>query len=175
VRRLYLIRHAKAGDRHGFDGDDSLRPLSRAGREQATLLADLLAGSPHGPEQLAPAAAPARVLSSPAQRCIETVEPLAERVGVHVEVVDWLAEGSDPNHALGELTALPEEVVAACSHGDVIWGVLEWLARGGVTLASRPDAHKGSTWVLDWPDSPAEGVPVRASYLDPPVPGWPRP
>ena len=36
---LYLVRHAKAGSRHDFHGNDRLRPLSKAGHRQAEALA----------------------------------------------------------------------------------------------------------------------------------------
>ncbi|MGO9560841.1 MAG: SixA phosphatase family protein [Acidimicrobiales bacterium] len=160
MRRLYLIRHGKAGDRHRFDGDDSDRPLTTNGLRQAELLAELLGDS---------GAPPVRILSSPAERCRQTVSPLAKYTGRDVEPAQWLDEGSDALEALRLLTEIEEAVVAACTHGDVIWGVLDWLARGGVDLGDRPDASKASTWALDWPDSPAEGVPIRAGYLPPPV------
>lgn len=159
MRRLYLIRHAKAGDRDRFPGDDSARPLTANGRRQADTLG--------GEDALGPL--PDQVLSSPARRCVETVEPLAKRVGVAVETAKWLSEGRSPLEALARLRTQPGDVVAACTHGDIIWGVLEWLARGGVELVPRPDAPKASTWVLDWEDPSAEGVPLRATYLPPPV------
>lgn len=158
MRRLYLIRHAKAGARDRFAGDDRDRPLSKGGRRQAEDLVDELSGE----------ASPGRVYSSPARRCSGTVAPLAAALGVELVEAAWLFEGSDPLEALGRLTADEAEVVAACTHGDVVWGILEWLARGGVDLEPRPDAPKASVWVLDWPDTPAEGVPVRATYLAPP-------
>jgi phosphohistidine phosphatase SixA len=161
VRRAYLIRHGKAGDRDRFRGDDRDRPLTASGLRQADLLAEALGESE---------ALPDLILSSPAERCRQTVAPLCERIGTRMELVTWLDEGSDPLEALDLLTKTEQEVVAACTHGDVIWGVLDWMARGGVDLGGRPDAQKASTWVLDWPDSPAEGVPLRASYLPPPVP-----
>ena len=36
---LYLVRHAKAGSRHDFDGSDRDRPLTNSGRRQASALA----------------------------------------------------------------------------------------------------------------------------------------
>lgn len=158
MRRAYLVRHAKAGSRSDFDGDDLLRPLNGEGRRQAEAICNLL--EPHG--------LPARLLSSPARRCVETFEPLAETLQLPIEKADWLAEGSDPMEALEGLRRLEDGVVAVCSHGDVIWGILEWAARGGVEIGQRPDAAKSSAWVFDWPDDSAEGVPVRAAYLEPP-------
>ena len=67
---LLLIRHASAGDRNDWVGDDLLRPLDGRGRSQASRLPELL-----GDYEIA------RVLSSPALRCVQTVEPLAALAG----------------------------------------------------------------------------------------------
>ncbi len=160
MRRLYLIRHAKAGDRSRFTGENDLeRPLSRPGRAQAARLAEIF-----GPGETSPG----RILSSTATRCVQTVEPLAAALGVEIEEHDWLVEGRDGTEALRRIAELDTDVVAVCTHGDLIWSVLQWLGRGGVLDDPRPDAQKAGTWILDWPDSPAEGVPVRATYLPPP-------
>jgi broad specificity phosphatase PhoE len=58
----YLIRHAKAGDRGAWQGPDELRPLTKGGARQADGLAERLGGEPI-----------ARVISSPAVRCLDTV------------------------------------------------------------------------------------------------------
>src|SRR5205809_614665 len=39
---VYLVRHARAGDRHDWGGADDLRPLSKPGRRQAEALVDAL-------------------------------------------------------------------------------------------------------------------------------------
>ena len=80
---LYLVRHAKAGSRSSWDGDDRLRPLTKMGRREAEGIADLLRDAPLE-----------RVLSSPYVRCTETVAPLAARRGLEVEEHDALAEGA---------------------------------------------------------------------------------
>ncbi len=159
MRRAFLVRHGRAGSRTDFAGRDALRPLDAKGRRQALALSRALAG--HG--------ALDRLLSSPARRCLETLAPLGDLTGRPVEEAGWLAEGSDPLAAVEQLRAIEEAVVVCCSHGDVIWGILEWAARGGVRLGDHPDAAKASTWILDWPDEPAEGVPLRAGYLPPPA------
>jgi phosphohistidine phosphatase SixA len=160
MRRTYLVRHARATERGRFEQDDALRPLDKKGRAQALWLADELSKSASPPELL---------LCSPARRCLETLAPFEEQSGVAVKVVEWLAEGEDPLAALECLRAEGSSVVAACTHGDVIWGILEWMARGGVDLGGRPDAGKASVWTLDWPDDSAEGAPLKASYLAPPA------
>ena len=157
--RAYLVRHAKAGDRYKFPGPDRDRPLTPAGRSQAEHIALRIAEADD---------APVRVLSSPAVRCVQTVEPLAAKLGVGIEVVDWLDEGADVDDAYRLIgIGSREETIAACTHGDVMWGVLECLARGGVDLGERPDAAKGGTWVLEWPDG-ATSDPSKATYLAPP-------
>lgn len=111
-----LLRHAWAGDRDDWDGDDRLRPLDERGRNQAQELVGLLA--PLGV---------ARVVSSPYVRCVETVEPLAVALGVEVERDDRLAEGAG-DAALG---LLAEDGVVACTHGDVVEDVLGYGLKKG--------------------------------------------
>src|SRR5579864_3821639 len=80
---VFLVRHAQALPRSGWEGDDRDRDLSKKGRRQAGGLVALL-------QELKPQ----RVLSSPYLRCTETVRPLAEALGVVVEMEDRLAEGA---------------------------------------------------------------------------------
>jgi 8-oxo-dGTP diphosphatase len=72
---LILARHASAGRKADWPGDDAMRPLDKRGEADARVLAGLLAC-------FAPAA---RVISSPALRCTETVRPYAEKSGRTVE------------------------------------------------------------------------------------------
>jgi hypothetical protein len=66
----YLVRHAHVGDKRAWAGPDVLWPLPEPGRREAhgllTQLRDYLV---------------TRVLSSPAVRCLQTVQPLAARRG----------------------------------------------------------------------------------------------
>jgi 8-oxo-dGTP diphosphatase len=116
-----LLRHASAGDRGDWHGDDRLRPLDARGRRQAATLVELL-----GPIDVR------RVVSSPYVRCVATVEPLAAALGLPLEVDDRLAEGS--GRAAREL--LQEDGVVACTHGDIVEDVLgRGLKKGaGVVL-----------------------------------------
>jgi phosphohistidine phosphatase SixA len=152
---LLLVRHAKAGSRKDWDGDDRLRPLSIPGVAQATALVDQLA--PYGVT---------RVLSSPYLRCTQTVAPLGEAAGAEVEPVDQLGEGR-PGKALTLLRSLMGgPSVALCTHGDIIPSVLEALAaEDGTRYASSLRWSKGSTWVL----YTKHGRVVRGEYLGPPA------
>ena len=119
---IILLRHASAGDRHAWVGDDALRPLDERGRAQALELRDRLVS--RGVE---------RVVSSPFARCVETVAPLAAALGVAVETDDRLAEGADPTFARELLTDLPPGWVA-CTHGDVIVAVTGELLKKGAAF-----------------------------------------
>ena len=99
-----IVRHAAAGDREDWDGDDFHRPLDAKGRRQAAELVELL--RPFGVR---------RVVSSPYVRCVQTVEPLAAALGLRLEQDDRLAEGEGA--AAADL--LREDGVVCCSHGDV--------------------------------------------------------
>ncbi|MEZ5269073.1 MAG: hypothetical protein R2789_11095 [Microthrixaceae bacterium] len=67
-------------------------------------------------------------LESPLQplpRCIETVEPLAQKLGLAVEVHDALREGADPALTWSLIEDLGPSTVVMCSHGDVIPEILD--------------------------------------------------
>jgi 8-oxo-dGTP diphosphatase len=148
----FVIRHAKAGSRRRFEGDDKLRPLSRPGRLQADAIAELLVHRDI-----------ARVLTSPYTRCVPTVEPLAQPLGREVEVDKKLGEGHDWTYAL-DLIQRATEPIALCSHGDIIGDLMNHLAARGVPLDDER-IEKGSIWVLQVED----GDIVKARYLPPPA------
>lgn len=133
---LHLVRHAKAGSRQRWSGDDTDRPLTAKGWEQARGLAKTLADVPLG-----------RVLSSPYARCAQTVTPLAEAHGRQVELTDALREGAPFEGVLALLHDLPDASVL-CSHGDVVPDVVEALVRRGTTIEGEPDWRKGARWEL---------------------------
>jgi phosphohistidine phosphatase SixA len=115
-----LVRHASAGDRHAWTGDDRLRPLDARGRRQATELVELLRGL-----ELR------RVVSSPYVRCVETMEPLAAALGLRVEGDERLAEGM----GRAALEFLHEEGVVCCTHGDVVDDLLgQGLKKGAAVV-----------------------------------------
>jgi 8-oxo-(d)GTP phosphatase len=149
---LYLVRHAKAGDREAWTEDDRLRPLSKKGRQQAEGLVDLFAGL--GID---------RVLSSPYDRCVQTVRPLAIARHLPLEEIETLAEGTPLHEAMAFLRDLGGAVVLS-THGDLIPAVVLHLADRGLELTDPPDWKKGSTWVLER----EAGLFTTARYLAPP-------
>jgi phosphohistidine phosphatase SixA len=149
---LYLVRHAKAGRRGSWDGPDHLRPLTKAGRAQAEALATWFANFPVP-----------QILSSPYVRCIQTVEPLAAKLDVAIEVTEHLTEAVPFEPALQRLYSLPDHSVL-CTHGDLIPDLIEALVRRGAVIDGATDWRKGSTWVLTRED----GEVVRAHAVPPP-------
>lgn len=151
---LLLIRHADAGVRGTWRGDDRARPLSDRGRDQAARLPHLVADHPLD-----------RVLTSPFARCVETVEPLAAARGLPVERHPDLAEAT-PRMLVRELLwSLDGSSAALCSHGDVIGDLIGELRMLGVTLPPNPRWEKASTWVIDV----AGRAVTAATYLPPPA------
>ncbi|HEV7760884.1 MAG TPA: phosphoglycerate mutase family protein [Acidimicrobiales bacterium] len=137
--KLYIVRHADAGSRSAWTGDDDQRPLSKKGRRQAAQLVETLTGK----KKIA------RLVASPSVRCIETLGPLAERTGLPVETDRRLAEGSRGDDALAladEVAAL--EVGVLCTHGDVIPDLLSELRIRGTTFHHDLTWPKGSVWML---------------------------
>jgi 8-oxo-dGTP diphosphatase len=150
---LYLVRHADAGERNGFDGPDQRRPLNERGRLQAVGLRDALAGTRI-----------ARLLASPYLRCQQTLQPLAGHLGLDVEVSEHLTEGAGALGALELAADLRGAPAAFCSHGDVVPDILEELHRRGIELLDELRWQKASVWVLEWDgDRLATG-----RYLPPP-------
>ena len=148
---VFLIRHAIAGSRSRWQGEDSLRPLNARGRQQAAGVAELLA--PRGVT---------RVVSSPATRCVQTVEPLAETLGVEVKLDKRLAEGGRLDDALDVVFARPDHL-AACAHGDLIPEIMAELVRRGMQATAPQRCQKGSVWEIELRD----GQPVEARYHPP--------
>jgi 8-oxo-dGTP pyrophosphatase MutT (NUDIX family)/phosphohistidine phosphatase SixA len=134
---ILLVRHAKAGSRSQWDGDDDERPLSSTGHDQARHVARLLALFD-----------PDRISSAPLLRCRDTVAPLADALGLPVTDEPLLSEQGywdDPEAGLArvrEIAATPG-VSAVCSQGGVIPDVV-----GRLTGRADVAAKKASTWVL---------------------------
>jgi 8-oxo-dGTP diphosphatase len=137
VGKLLVVRHADAGHRSEWDGPDHTRPLSTRGWRQATGLVE-----PLGDDQ------PSRLLASPYTRCVQTLEPLAEHLGLAVEPDDRLAEGAGAAGALELADELAGTTAVLCSHGDVIPDLLEQLVRDGVKLRDDLRWQKASTWIF---------------------------
>ena len=158
---VLLVRHAKAGSRDQWDGDDDQRPLSGRGREQARQLTELL-----------PLFGPDRIVTAPPLRCRETVESLAAALGLEMTEEPLLGEIGywvDPAAGLARVRELatPQGVTVLCSQGGVIpdlVGALAVHARLPVDTDDLP-ARKASTWAL----AVREGELITADYYPTPT------
>ncbi len=120
---LLLVRHASAGDRDAWDGDDAERPLDASGRRQAEELVRTL--EPY---------AVARVLSSPFVRCVQTVNPLAVARGLEVETTDVLADGSGPEGVRRLLEELAGSPLVLCGHAGEIEALFGRTKKGATRV-----------------------------------------
>ncbi len=144
---VLLVRHARAGQRDSFVGNDSDRPLDQKGIRQSVALAEQLW-----------VFGPGGVSAAPLLRCRQTVQPLAARLGLAIEEEPVLSEAgyySDPAAARRRVVELAIRggaggPLAVCSQGGVIPGVIRSLAsRAGLTLPTTA-TPKGCLWVLSF-------------------------
>jgi 8-oxo-dGTP diphosphatase len=144
MQTILLIRHAKAKDREKWSGPDHLRPLTAAGRRQAQAIAHEL-----GESKIK------NIRSSPAVRCMQTVEPLTAASGVKTRIDNALMEGSP--------ITLPDADDAGlhilCAHGDNIPALLEDLE------IEWKKCSKASIWMLKRDD---DGAITDVTYIEPP-------
>ncbi|HEV7757445.1 MAG TPA: histidine phosphatase family protein [Acidimicrobiales bacterium] len=133
---VQIIRHGCAGDKTRWAGPDLDRPLDEAGRRQADVLAAHFADLPAR-----------RIVSSVAVRCVQTVEPLAGRLGLAVEPLDELRADGDVDDLLGVALALELEASRGviCTHGELMRPLLDRFRRDGTVLSA---AHLDDDWLL---------------------------
>ena len=133
ARTVVLVRHARAGTKSDGGVLDDSRPLDEVGLAQVGALTPVLR-----------CYAPRRVVSAAPVRCVETVRPLADGLGLPVEVDPDLGERAGADAALAAVRRLlPDAPVVACSQGEVLPDVLGAL---GVDSDGKPD--KGEAWAL---------------------------
>jgi len=148
-RRVILVRHAHAGDRHRWDGeDDARRPLSGKGIRQANWLATALTYFDID-----------RVLTSPATRCIDTIADIAAARRRRIQIEQSLWEDTPIEIAKEIIVAAKRGTTLLCSHGPIIAGLLRSLLG---TRRAIPH-EKGTAWVLDI----RKGAVTDANYFAP--------
>jgi phosphohistidine phosphatase SixA len=150
VGTFYVVRHAKAGSRGHWTGDDRLRPLSPKGFKQA--------------EALVPIFEPFRVtaiFSSPFLRCVQTVDPLARARRVSVKQAPSLAEGQGLAGAMQIMGDPALDGVVLSTHGDIVWELVEDLVNRRIVKPGGGGYEKGATWVVDV----EAGAAVRARFI----------
>jgi 8-oxo-dGTP diphosphatase len=159
TRNILIVRHGTAGSKSRYKGDDRLRPLDKRGRAQAeSLVGQLLA---FGADTL---------YAADRVRCHQTLEPLADELGVAIHNEPLLTEEAYADDRKAARRRILEIAAAGgtpviCTQGRVIPDLIAWWCdRDGV----RPDKsrnRKGSTWVL----SSWQGHLVAADHIGSPL------
>lgn len=140
--RLTIVRHGRAGSKREWSGDDADRPLDDVGAAHATALARMLLA---GPVE--------RLVSSPALRCCQTLQPLADATGMPIETWTALAPHAGPRGLRSTLGHPAFDGAVLCTHGELLRPLLRTLRRrspGGTSADQhgRRLLAKGSAWVL---------------------------
>lgn len=146
-----LLRHASAGERSAWRGDDAERPLDERGRAQADELASVLRG--YGA---------ARLVSAEVVRCTQTLAPFAAASGLTVETEPLFSEtgsATHPDAAVERLLGLARgsDAVVVCTQRKALPGLLGGLSRALGADVDRVRLGKGAFCVLH-----LGGEPVRA-------------
>jgi broad specificity phosphatase PhoE len=133
---IYLLRHAHAGNKRTWHGPDARRPLSAAGRRAAAGLVPQYRDRPV-----------TTILSSPALRCQQTVQPLAEQRRLPVGLEGRLDVDAEVEDAAALIRADLDDVVL-CTHGELLGRLLGRLRARGAPIGDDASWPKGSTWLL---------------------------
>jgi 8-oxo-(d)GTP phosphatase len=150
---LYLFRHTTAGDRSRWRGRDEDRSLTKKGWREADAIASSLADA--GIE---------RIVSSPYERCVQSVKPLAKLIKAPIETSSLLGEEPDIDAAYALVDSLVGTDTVVSSHGDVIPALINRMMWAGLSLESRFYCSKGSIWVVEVDG----GKFTTARYIPPP-------
>jgi len=150
---VLLLRHGRAEERPGWSGDDRLRPLDESGWAQAYALRAL---AWFGPQ---------RVFSADRVRCLQTVHPLADDLGVAVETEPALAEDaylSRPERGVRRIREIARSRLRAvvCGQREVIPDLVNRLATEDGLALDKIAARRGGVWAL----SLVDGSLVAADY-----------
>jgi 8-oxo-(d)GTP phosphatase len=156
-----VLRHASAGHKNDWTGDDLLRPLDYAGQGEASTLVSLLG-----------CFGPVRVVSSPAARCLATAEPYAAHIGAPVVAEPSLMLPRRSSSHFSDNDVTHPEVVGAvrrlladgvptviCAHRENIPDILTVACQYlNAPPPQDPALGKGSFWVLQAAESMLAGL-----------------
>lgn len=136
------MRHGTAGRKSRYKGDDRKRPLDKQGRAQAESLVGLLL-----------AFGATNVHAADRVRCHQTVEPLAEELGVTIHDEPALTEEAYADNRkrararVQEIAAKPGTRVI-CTQGKVIPDLITWWCASAGVTPDKSRNRKGSIWVM---------------------------
>jgi 8-oxo-(d)GTP phosphatase len=159
TKTTLIVRHGTAGSKSRYKGDDRLRPLDKRGRAQAeSLVGQLLAfgaGTLYAADRI---------------RCRQTLEPLADELGVPIHDEPLLSEEAyahDRKAARRRVLeiAASEPTPVICTQGKVIPDLIAWWCERDDVRPDKSRNRKGSTWVM----SSWQGHLVAADHIGSPL------
>jgi 8-oxo-dGTP diphosphatase len=151
TRTVIVLRHAQARVRTAWKRNDLDRPLTKPGESQSAKLAPLL----H-------AYGASRVVSSPAVRCVQTVEPYSAAVKALVELDERLSEETKAKRVSRSIETILERKrpTVICTHRPTLPWIFASLGmephelaqgegivvhhRKGRVVATEPFAHRAA-------------------------------
>ncbi|MGV0834919.1 8-oxo-(d)GTP phosphatase MutT1 [Mycolicibacterium thermoresistibile] len=160
TQTVLIVRHATAGSKSRWQGDDRLRPLDKNGRAQAESLVSVLLA--FGAD---------RLHAADRVRCEQTLAPLADELGLSITSEPSLNEESyahsrkDGRRRLLDIVAAGDTPVI-CTQGKVIPDLIDWWCRRANVRPDPADNRKGSVWVM----SLVGGRLIAADHLASPLP-----
>jgi len=127
---ITILRHGKAIPPGDWDGPDASRPLLQRGLDQARTAAPSIAA--FGPE---------RLVSSPATRCLATIEPTATATGLPIKTTSAISQDAHERGTARVAQQVAKRLdrrqnVVLCSHGPVIADLVEGIRHA---TSAHPD------------------------------------
>lgn len=133
--KLYLLRHADAATEAATDDE---RTLSTKGLKQSKCVARFCRQQ---------GVNPAMILSSPLPRARQTAKPVADKLGIDIEIAPWLACGSEPAMILQQLAGRKESSSLMLVGHEPDFGLLVAALLGAGSEAIR--VRKASLLLLE--------------------------
>ncbi|MBU9764435.1 NUDIX hydrolase [Mycobacterium sp. TNTM28] len=160
TKTVLIVRHGAAGRRSRFKGDDRKRPLDKKGRAQAEALVGQLV-----------AFGATTLYAADRLRCHQTLEPLAQELGVDIHNEPTLTEeaySSDHKAGRNRILELAARAgtPAICTQGKVIPDLISWWCARAHVRPQTTGNRKGSMWVLSMVDDRL----IAADHLGSPLP-----
>lgn len=157
---VLVVRHASAGKRSYTTSNDDDRPLDATGRKQAeSLVAQLIAFGASD------------IYSAEPTRCVQTVEPLAHKLGVPIHLEpnlngDSYARYPEKTYERMMQIIAQTHTAVLCSQREMIPDLITWWCARAKVIPRKSGYSKGSTWVL----SLVHNRLIAADYIvSPPV------
>ncbi|GAC1445404.1 MAG: NUDIX hydrolase [Mycobacteriales bacterium] len=157
-----LVRHARAGDREHWQGDDAHRPLDVHGLRQATALGRVLITY-----------RPSRLFSADLARCTQTLGPVAEATHLPLRTEPLLSERAWQQQRSAVLAFAGQTVerklgVILCSQGGPVPELAERVCAAlGTPIAPLGPTKKGAAVVVHLASLDGKARPVAVELLGP--------